>query len=60
MLFEHGGVCHVCGGPGADEADHVVPLAEGGPDTLENMRPIHGQPCHREKTAREAARGRTR
>lgn len=52
-------ICHVCGYPGADQADHVVPLAEGGLDTVENMAAIHSEPCHREKTDREsrAARG---
>lgn len=47
-------VCHVCGYPGADEADHIVALAHGGADTVENMAAIHREPCHREKTAREA------
>jgi 5-methylcytosine-specific restriction enzyme A len=53
-------MCHVCGQPGADEVDHVIPLARGGADTIANMRPIHAEPCHREKTAREAAVGRRR
>ena len=52
-------ICHVCGGFGADEADHVKPLGEGGPDTDENMAAIHREPCHREKTAEEAARARS-
>lgn len=52
-------ICHVCGGFGADEADHVQPLGEGGADTDENMAAIHREPCHREKTAREAARARS-
>lgn len=47
-------ICHVCGRPGSDEADHIVPLAWGGADTAENMAAIHSEPCHREKTAREA------
>lgn len=46
-------ICHVCGHPGADEADHVVPLSQGGSDTLDNLKPIHREPCHREKTLRE-------
>jgi 5-methylcytosine-specific restriction protein A len=58
VLDKHDTICHVCGHPGADEADHVIPLAEDGPDTTANMRPIHSEPCHREKTAAEAARGR--
>ena len=60
VLRKHDTVCHVCGFPGGNEADHVVSLAEGGADTVENMRPIHGGPdsCHSRKTAEEASRGR--
>lgn len=46
-------ICHVCGLPGADEADHIVPLAHGGADNADNMAAIHREPCHREKTDRE-------
>lgn len=52
-------VCHVCGGFGADEADHVIPLAEGGPDNEANLSAIHSKPCHARKTQDEAARART-
>lgn len=52
------GRCHVCGDYGADETDHVVPLAEGGPDDVSNMKAIHSKPCHVEKTQREAQRAR--
>ena len=58
VLRKHGYICHVCGQFGADTADHVIPLAHGGADKLSNLRPIHAEPCHREKTAREAAGGR--
>lgn len=50
-------ICHVCGRPGANEADHIVPLADGGADHESNMAAIHSEPCHREKTAREARGG---
>lgn len=52
-------VCHVCGQPGATQVDHVVPVAQGGPDTLANKAPIHVD-CHNAKTASEAAQGRRR
>ena len=52
--------CHVCGKQGADQVDHRVPLSEGGPDEDHNLAPIHAEPCHREKTAAEAARARRR
>ena len=50
--------CHYCGKVGADEVDHIVPLAEGGADEEWNLAPIHREPCHRRKTAGEALRGR--
>lgn len=53
-------VCHVCRKPGADDVDHVTPHAEGGPDTDDNLAPIHRRPCHQRKTKAEAARGRAR
>ena len=35
-------VCHICGHPGADAVDHVVPLARGGSDIDPlNLRPAH-------------------
>lgn len=67
VLAQHGGVCHVCGKAGATMVDHVVPLSPladpagvGGRDTEDNLRPIHPEPCHREKTQAEAARARRR
>jgi 5-methylcytosine-specific restriction protein A len=50
--------CHVCGKTGADEVDHVIALAEGGADEEWNLAPIHADPCHREKSQREAVRAR--
>ena len=45
-------VCHLCGLPGADEVDHVVPVARGGDewDPL-NLAPAHAR-CNRVKGAR--------
>ena len=43
----------------ATEVDHVRPISQGGTDTDDNKRAIC-VPCHRAKTAREAAAGRAR
>lgn len=40
-------VCWLCGHEGADQVDHVVPIAKGGDKwDIRNMRPAHGtDPC---------------
>jgi len=40
----------------AHEVDHVVPLAQGGTDSLSNLAAINDD-CHRVKTLRESAVG---
>lgn len=57
ILKLHHRRCHWCSKPGADEVDHVIPLAEGGADTDANKRPIH-KACHKAKTRAEAERAR--
>lgn len=66
VLWEHSGVCHVCGLTGATEVDHVIPVSRGGTDAPHNLRPIHGYRdvlagraranCHGTKTAHESGR----
>ncbi|MEU9654834.1 HNH endonuclease [Streptomyces chartreusis] len=35
--------CIWCGHPGADSADHIIPVSKGGdPYALDNLGPIHG------------------
>lgn len=60
VMARHHGTCHICGKPGADIIDDVIPLAEGGKPTEANKRPAHSEPCHRLKTQAEAARARAR
>ena len=55
--------CAQCGAEptGRDglELDHIVPVAEGGTDGLENLQWLCAS-CHVEKSRREAARGISR
>lgn len=58
LFLDAGGLCHICGGlirPGdAWEVEHVIPLAQGGEDGGDNLRPAHIK-CHRTKTSRDVA-----
>lgn len=58
ILRRDRGVCHVCGKPGADEVDHLVPVAGGGSDHESNLAAIHRRPCHARKSAAEGNRAR--
>jgi 5-methylcytosine-specific restriction protein A len=50
-------VCSMCGQPGADEVDHIVPRSRGGSDDLTNLRPVH-RACHASKSSREGVERR--
>ncbi|MDP9418988.1 MAG: HNH endonuclease [Actinomycetota bacterium] len=46
-----GATCHLCGQPGADTIDHVVPLAAGGANVASNWAPAH-RSCNSRKGPR--------
>jgi 5-methylcytosine-specific restriction protein A len=49
------GVCALCGVTGEWEADHIIPLAEGGTNELSNYRTLC-VPCHKAETRALAGR----
>lgn len=56
------GICHLCGQPGADSADHIIPAAHGGTDALDNLAAVHhnAEPkCNRIRGDRDIDTART-
>lgn len=58
VVKDGNGICWLCGHDGADAADHKVPIAQGGSDTVDNLAPAHhfvacptcGVKCNRAKS----------
>ena len=48
VVWRDGGICHLCGLPGADTADHIEPYSKGGTDDLWNLRAAH-KLCNRRR-----------
>jgi len=46
--------CTICGGPGANSADHILSLMAGGTSDLDNLRPVHTR-CNSRRGATEQA-----
>ena len=53
VVSTYGDSCWLCGTPGADSIDHVVPRAAGGGDDLANLRPAHRR-CNSRRGVRPA------
>lgn len=41
IIRRDGGICHLCGQPGADTADHLTPWSQGGTDAPSNLAAAH-------------------
>ncbi len=54
VLHAHKEICYLCKQPISRDAgwdlDHIIPLAAGGADSLDNLAPAHRKGCHRAKT----------
>jgi 5-methylcytosine-specific restriction protein A len=63
LLFSREPLCRLCAAAGrttiATVRDHIVPLAEGGQDSDDNIQPICDD-CNKAKTHAESMRGRRR
>lgn len=51
IIRRDGGICHLCGNPGADTADHLIPWAFGGTDAPSNLKAAHID-CNRKRGPR--------
>lgn len=48
VFARFGHVCYLCGKPGANTVDHVIPFIKGGTNDIENLRPAH-EDCNEKK-----------
>jgi len=63
VIRRDGGICHLCGRPGADTADHLIPWSHTHDDSMGNLKAAHDRcnrirgdrPIHVARAAIEAA-----
>lgn len=54
VFTRDGHICWVCKQDGAEQVDAIVPESQGGSHAdLNNLAPIHADPCHRLKSEAE-------
>lgn len=46
IIRRDSGLCHLCGRPGADTADHIVPWEQSHDDSDANLKAAHHRPCN--------------
>jgi 5-methylcytosine-specific restriction endonuclease McrA len=51
VIERDNGMCYLCGLPGANSVDHVIPHAKGGTDAMTNLRAAH-MTCNTAKRAK--------
>ena len=40
-VLQRSDICHLCGAPGAESVDHLIPRSKGGTNDLRNLAPAH-------------------
>jgi 5-methylcytosine-specific restriction enzyme A len=60
VMRRDNGCCYICGGEGAEELEHKIPVSQGGArQSLDNLGVAHRE-CHAAKSKEEAVRGARR
>lgn len=58
IIRRDAGICHLCGQPGANTADHITPYSAGGNDHPDNLAAAHVT-CNRIRGNRSITWART-
>lgn len=57
-ILKQSDTCHICGQPGSDAIDHVIPISRGGTEDPANLKPAHHDVppfCNRIKSDKDYA-----